>query len=268
MWRRARRRRCARRDLVASCSVERDRRHRRLLRARRAFDYRNSVGSSHPAKISTIRFPFATFSKPARSSNSPRKLTSEVSLPIRRYQQDRRAADLAGDGSRMNPDISSQLSRRFIELPNEKRRAFLEQARASGIDLSLLPIPPGIAATDCSPASYAQRPDVVPLEARAGERRLSHVRRRPFAWPTRRCPRLQRLSSGFANVTMSLRTTFVKSADQVVQCVAARAAVSIAYDDLRHLSEDAPRCRCGRAFDHRICQPLRFADSVRFFGYG
>jgi amino acid adenylation domain-containing protein len=138
----------------------------------------------------------------------------------------------------MNPDVSSQLSRRFIELPKEKRRAFLEQALASGIDLSLLPIPPGIAAAEGSPASYAQRRMwfLWKLEPESAAYHISGAIRlrgpldaaalaTAFGWL---CERHD-----------SLRTTFVQEADQVIQRVAASASVSIVYDDLRHLDEDA-----------------------------
>src|SRR5262245_61108030 len=138
----------------------------------------------------------------------------------------------------MNPDISSKLSRRFIELPKEKRRTFLDQARASGIDLSLLPIPPGIAAADCSPVSHAQRRMwfLWKLEPESAAYHISGAIRlrgpldaavlaRAFGWL---CERHD-----------SLRTTFAQEADQVIQRVAASASVSMAYDDLSHLGEDA-----------------------------
>ncbi len=138
----------------------------------------------------------------------------------------------------MNPDLSSQLSRRFIELPKEKRRAFLDQARASGIDLSLLPIPPGIASLDCSVASYAQRrmwflwklePDTAAYHISGAIRLRGRLEAdalaKAFGWL---CERHD-----------SLRTSFAQEGDQVIQRVAASASVAIAYDDLSHLTEDA-----------------------------
>src|SRR5262245_47750899 len=138
----------------------------------------------------------------------------------------------------MNPDISSKLSRRFIELPKEKRRTFLDQARASGIDLSLLPIPPGIAAADCSPVSHAQRRIwfLWNLEPESAAYHISGAIRLDGPLDA---PALTKAFGWLCEHHDSLRTTFVEEADQVIQRVAATASVSIAYDDLRHLDEDA-----------------------------
>ncbi|MBH3339923.1 non-ribosomal peptide synthase/polyketide synthase [Pseudomonas mendocina] len=57
----------------------------------------------------------------------------------------------------MNAQQSLMLARRFIELPLEKRRLFLEGLREEGVDFSLLPIPAGVAAEDRDAPSYAQR---------------------------------------------------------------------------------------------------------------
>ena len=57
----------------------------------------------------------------------------------------------------MNAQQSLMLARRFIELPLEKRRLFLEGLREEGVDFSQLPIPAGVAAEDRDAPSYAQR---------------------------------------------------------------------------------------------------------------
>ncbi len=57
----------------------------------------------------------------------------------------------------MNAQQSLMLARRFIELPLEKRRLFLEGLREEGVDFSLLPIPAGVAAEDRDAPSAAQR---------------------------------------------------------------------------------------------------------------
>ncbi|MFT0517014.1 amino acid adenylation domain-containing protein [Pseudomonas faucium] len=57
----------------------------------------------------------------------------------------------------MNPEKSLQLARRFIELPLDKRRLFLETLAREGIDFSQFPIPASVAAEDRLAPSYAQQ---------------------------------------------------------------------------------------------------------------
>ncbi|MDH0485647.1 MULTISPECIES: non-ribosomal peptide synthetase [unclassified Pseudomonas] len=57
----------------------------------------------------------------------------------------------------MNAENALKLARRFIELPQEKRRLFLDGLREEGVDFSLLPIPADVAAADRAVLSYAQR---------------------------------------------------------------------------------------------------------------
>ena len=57
----------------------------------------------------------------------------------------------------MNAEKSLKLARRFIELPLEKRRLFLDGLRGEGIDFSQFPIPKEVAQDDRHALSYAQR---------------------------------------------------------------------------------------------------------------
>ncbi|MBC3413316.1 amino acid adenylation domain-containing protein, partial [Pseudomonas sp. SWRI51] len=57
----------------------------------------------------------------------------------------------------MNAEKSLQLARRFIELPLEKRRAFLETLGKEGIDFSQFPIPAAVQVPDRQALSYAQQ---------------------------------------------------------------------------------------------------------------
>ncbi|TLP52929.1 MULTISPECIES: non-ribosomal peptide synthetase, partial [Pseudomonas] len=57
----------------------------------------------------------------------------------------------------MNAEKSLQLARRFIELPLEKRRVFLESLAREGIDFSQFPIPAGVVADDRLAPSFAQQ---------------------------------------------------------------------------------------------------------------
>ncbi|WP_438281610.1 amino acid adenylation domain-containing protein, partial [Pseudomonas alabamensis] len=57
----------------------------------------------------------------------------------------------------MNAEKSLQLASRFIELPEDKRRLFLERLRAEGVDFAQFPIPAGVQVTDRQALSYAQQ---------------------------------------------------------------------------------------------------------------
>ncbi|SDI16727.1 non-ribosomal peptide synthase domain TIGR01720/amino acid adenylation domain-containing protein [Pseudomonas flavescens] len=57
----------------------------------------------------------------------------------------------------MNAEQTLKLARRFIELPPEKRRLFLDGLQAEGIDFSLLPIPAGVTYDERDGLSYAQQ---------------------------------------------------------------------------------------------------------------
>ncbi|MDH0896152.1 MULTISPECIES: non-ribosomal peptide synthetase, partial [unclassified Pseudomonas] len=57
----------------------------------------------------------------------------------------------------MNAEQTLKLARRFIELPSEKRRLFLEGLGAEGIDFSLLPIPVCASSDGRDVLSYAQQ---------------------------------------------------------------------------------------------------------------
>ena len=56
----------------------------------------------------------------------------------------------------MNAEKSLKLARRFIELPLEKRRLFLDGLRGEGIDFSQFPIPADVPQHDRDALSYAQ----------------------------------------------------------------------------------------------------------------
>ncbi|WP_315833219.1 non-ribosomal peptide synthetase [Bradyrhizobium prioriisuperbiae] len=138
----------------------------------------------------------------------------------------------------MTPEQTSRLSRRFIELPADKRRSFLEQARASGLDLSLLPIPPDIAPAGRSAASHAQRRMwfLWKLEPDSAAYHISGAARlRGQLDVTALAQAFDRLLARHEG----LRTTFVQDDDRVLQQVAAVASLSIAESDLGDLDAQA-----------------------------
>ncbi|QLF91732.1 amino acid adenylation domain-containing protein [Pseudomonas sp. ABC1] len=57
----------------------------------------------------------------------------------------------------MNAENAHKLARRFIELPLEKRRLFLDGLRAEGVDFSLFPIPSDIVSDESDRLSYSQQ---------------------------------------------------------------------------------------------------------------
>ncbi|TBV12878.1 non-ribosomal peptide synthase/polyketide synthase, partial [Stutzerimonas kirkiae] len=57
----------------------------------------------------------------------------------------------------MNAENAQKLARRFIELPSEKRRLFLEGLCEEGVDFSLFPIPANVACEERDGLSYAQQ---------------------------------------------------------------------------------------------------------------
>ncbi|PBP94224.1 hypothetical protein CCL07_21745, partial [Pseudomonas congelans] len=57
----------------------------------------------------------------------------------------------------MNPEHAQKLARRFVELPLEKRRLFLDGMRKENMDFSLFPIPSCAGLAEREGLSYAQQ---------------------------------------------------------------------------------------------------------------
>ncbi|ANY86828.1 MULTISPECIES: non-ribosomal peptide synthetase [Pseudomonas putida group] len=57
----------------------------------------------------------------------------------------------------MKPEDAEKLARRFIALPLDKRRLFLQALAREGVEFSLLPIPAGVEGIGCAQPSYAQQ---------------------------------------------------------------------------------------------------------------
>jgi amino acid adenylation domain-containing protein len=135
----------------------------------------------------------------------------------------------------MNAENALKLARRFIELPQEKRRLFLDGLREEGVDFSLLPIPAGVAAADRDGLSYAQRRMwfLWQLDPQGAAYNL------PMA--VRLKGRLDRaaLQGAFDALVArheSLRCHFVQDGDVVCQQVLELASVAIGVEDLIGLS--------------------------------
>ena len=57
----------------------------------------------------------------------------------------------------MNAQDSRKLASRFLELPPEKRRIFLQALAREGVDFALFPIPAQVQAAERGLPSYAQQ---------------------------------------------------------------------------------------------------------------
>ncbi|AZC32355.1 Non-ribosomal peptide synthetase [Pseudomonas chlororaphis subsp. piscium] len=138
----------------------------------------------------------------------------------------------------MNAEKSLKLASRFIELPLEKRRLFLDGLRAENIDFSLFPIPAGIAAEDRQALSYAQRRMwfLWQMDPHSGAYNL------PGAVRLRGTLSLAALEQAFASLVArheTLRTVFKRHADERLEQVAVETAVPVEWVDLSALAPDA-----------------------------
>ncbi|WP_439851542.1 amino acid adenylation domain-containing protein [Pseudomonas syringae] len=134
----------------------------------------------------------------------------------------------------MNPEHAQKLARRFVELPLEKRRLFLEGMRKENMDFALFPIPccEGLAERDG--LSYAQQRmwflwQLDPHSA-AYNLPMSVCLNGPLELPL-----LERAFSALVERHESLRTTFGQEGDQAFQRVAPPTPVSIRLIDLSPL---------------------------------
>ncbi|MCB2250910.1 non-ribosomal peptide synthase/polyketide synthase [Pseudomonas chlororaphis] len=138
----------------------------------------------------------------------------------------------------MNAEKSLKLASRFIELPLEKRRLFLDGLRAENIDFSLFPIPAGIAADDRQALSYAQRRMwfLWQMDPHSGAYNL------PGAVRLRGALNLTALEQAFASLVArheTLRTVFKRHPDERLEQVAVEVAVPVQVQDLSALAPDA-----------------------------
>ncbi|WP_414157498.1 amino acid adenylation domain-containing protein [Pseudomonas sp. BNK-15] len=142
----------------------------------------------------------------------------------------------------MNPEKSLQLARRFIELPLEKRRLFLETLAREGIDFSQFPIPAGVAADDRLAPSFAQQRMWVlwQLDPHGGAYNLPGAVRLKGALDE---AALQQAFSHLLERHQSLSCVFQQQADERLCQVHRPAAPQIQRLDLRELAEDARQAR-------------------------
>jgi len=142
----------------------------------------------------------------------------------------------------MNPEKSLQLARRFIELPLDKRRLFLETLAREGIDFSQFPIPADVAAEDRLAPSYAQQRMWVlwQLDPQGGAYNLPGAVRLKGALDE---TALQQAFECLLERHQSLACVFQQQADERLHQIHRPAPPQIQRLDLRTLSEAAREAR-------------------------
>ncbi|RMQ48823.1 Pyoverdine sidechain peptide synthetase I, epsilon-Lys module [Pseudomonas cichorii] len=134
----------------------------------------------------------------------------------------------------MNPEHAHKLARRFVELPPEKRRLFLDGMRQEDMDFSLFPIPSCVGLAERDGLSYAQQ--------RMWFLWLLDPESSAYNLPMSVCLNgaldlavLERAFSALVARHESLRTTFGQEGDRAFQRVAEPAPVRIELLDLSTL---------------------------------
>ncbi|MFF7110513.1 amino acid adenylation domain-containing protein [Pseudomonas sichuanensis] len=159
----------------------------------------------------------------------------------------------------MNAEKSLQLARRFIELPLEKRRLFLESLAREGIDFSQFPIPAGVAADDRLAPSYAQQRMWVlwQLDPQGGAYNL------PGAVRLKGALDQAALAQAFASLLerhQSLACVFRQQDDESLAQVHCPGAPQIRHLDLRALAGDTREARVQAEVEAESLRPFDLAN--------
>ncbi|HBO0972178.1 non-ribosomal peptide synthase/polyketide synthase [Pseudomonas aeruginosa] len=159
----------------------------------------------------------------------------------------------------MNAEDSLKLARRFIELPVEKRRVFLETLRGEGIDFSLFPIPAGVSSAERDRLSYAQQRMwfLWHLEPQSGAYNLPSAVR--LNGPLDR----QALERAFASLVQrheTLRTVFPRGADDSLAQAPLQRPLEVAFEDCSGLPEAEQEARLREEAQRESLQPFDLCD--------
>ncbi|EPA2945769.1 amino acid adenylation domain-containing protein [Pseudomonas aeruginosa] len=159
----------------------------------------------------------------------------------------------------MNAEDSLKLARRFIELPVEKRRVFLETLRGEGIDFSLFPIPAGVSSAERDRLSYAQQRMwfLWHLEPQSGAYNLPSAVR--LNGPLDR----QALERAFASLVQrheALRTVFPRGADDSLAQAPLQRPLEVAFEDCSGLPEAEQEARLREEAQRESLQPFDLGE--------
>ncbi|RTX01906.1 hypothetical protein DZA16_32660, partial [Pseudomonas aeruginosa] len=159
----------------------------------------------------------------------------------------------------MNAEDSLKLARRFIELPVEKRRVFLETLRGEGIDFSLFPFPAGVSSAERDRLSYAQQRMwfLWHLEPQSGAYNLPSAVR--LNGPLDR----QALERAFASLVQrheTLRTVFPRGADDSLAQAPLQRPLEVAFEDCSGLPEAEQEARLREEAQRESLQPFDLCE--------
>ncbi|WP_226505669.1 non-ribosomal peptide synthetase [Pseudomonas sp. MWU16-30317] len=155
----------------------------------------------------------------------------------------------------MNAELSLKLARRFIELPTEKRRLFLEGLQQEGVDFALLPIPADVASAERDGLSYAQQRMwfLWQLDPHSAAYNL------PMAVRLKGALDVAALHSAFNLLVArheTLRTLFHEHDEQIRQHVLDSLAVGIQRHDLSALQPDDREAQVTLIAETEACAPF------------
>ncbi|WP_313053319.1 non-ribosomal peptide synthetase [Pseudomonas lopnurensis] len=159
----------------------------------------------------------------------------------------------------MNAENALKLARRFIELPLEKRRLFLDGLREEGVDFSLLPIAAGVDVAERDGLSYAQRRMwfLWQLDPQGAAYNL------PMAVRLKGELDRQALQSAFDALIarhQSLRTRFESDGDDARQQVLESAPVMIESEDLVSLPPSEREAQLAAMAEAEALAPFDLAE--------
>ncbi|MDD2050656.1 condensation domain-containing protein, partial [Pseudomonas putida] len=155
----------------------------------------------------------------------------------------------------MNAEDALKLARRYIDLPLEKRRLFLQALQREGVDFAQLPIPSREVALQEQVISYAQQRMWLlwQLDPQSAAYNL------PSAVRLCGTLNLQALEQAFADLMQrhaTLRTAFARQDDGSVEPVAITAPVQVEQQDFTHLEAQAREEQVHAAARQQMLQPF------------
>ena len=158
----------------------------------------------------------------------------------------------------MNADKSLKLARRFIELPVEKRRLFLEGLRAEGIDFSQFPIAAGVDVEDRYALSYGQQRMwfLWQLDRHSGAYNLPSAVRLTGRLDV---AALEQAFAGLVARHQTLRTVFAQDANDCLLQVPAAQTLHVEQLDLSTLQGDAQEDRVRQLAEQEALRPFDLA---------
>ncbi|MFW9085727.1 non-ribosomal peptide synthetase [Pseudomonas sp. P2758] len=159
----------------------------------------------------------------------------------------------------MNAEDSLKLARRFIGLPLEKRQMFLAALNKEGVDFSRFPIPAGVEAEDRQALSYAQQRMwfLWQLDQQSGAYNL------PSAVRLKGRLNAEAVEQAFTSLVArheTLRTVFVRQADESLQQVPASTPLRVEQVDLRDLPDEAREQAVVREVEQQSVLPFDLAQ--------